>query len=320
MPKITIPALIDMHVHLRQPGGEHKETIASGCAAARAGGFGAVAAMPNTVPPIDSPKLVQYIKNEARGQGCLVYPVAAITVGQKGEALTDFAALHRAGAIAVSDDGLPVQSEALMRAALLRGRACGLPVLAHCEPETEMLARDIFLAGQTGCPVHICHVSTKESVALLRKARAEGVPVTAETAPHYMVPWAAGKMNPPLGDERDVEAIVAGLVDGIIDCIATDHAPHTEQEKASDTPPNGVIGLETALAAVLESLYHPGLMTIEEILLKMRDNPAKILGIPCPPGEFLLDTDCEWQVDPGRFKSKARNTVFPGRTLRGRIL
>lgn len=279
-----------------------------------------MAAMPNTSPPVDSPELVRFVLQKAKGLSCRVYPVAAITAAQQGKILTDFAALRTAGAVAISDDGLPVESEALMETALLRAKQCGLAILSHCEPETDLAEREIFLAKKTSCPVHICHVSRAETVTLLRKAKASGVPVTAETAPHYMVPWATGKMNPPLGNERDVESVLAGLCDGILDCIATDHAPHTAEEKSGNNPLNGVVGLETALAVVLEALYHTKLLSFEGILQKMRDNPARILGIPLPEGSFFLDTDAEWQVTPGCFAGQSSNTAFPGRILRGKII
>lgn len=319
MPKVLHPALVDMHVHLREPGQTYKEDIASGCAAAHAGGFGAVAAMANTVPVIDSPALVRFVLDRARGLPVRVCPVAAVTEGFGGERLTDFAALRQAGAVALSDDGLPIQSEALMKDALMRAHSVGLPLLDHCEPETENAERDLFLARQTGCPVHICHVSRADTVAVLREAKRRGTPFTAETAPHYLVPWASGRMNPPLGDAQDISAVLDALCDGVITVIATDHAPHTAQEKASETPPNGVIGLETAVPVVLEALYHTRRMTLDAILALLCENPARILGIPLPGTTICLDTDRPMAIDPAQFCSRARNTAFAGQTVRGRI-
>lgn len=312
---IRTSPLIDIHVHFRQPGGEHKETIITGANAAYKGGFGAVACMPNTLPPIDSPELVRFIIKLAEEAKVKVYPIAAITKGQKGETLADFEALKKAGAVAVSDDGLPVTNDDVMRKALIEGKRVGLPVISHCEPETQMAARDIRLAEELDCPVHIAHVSLKSTVDEIRAAKARGVKVTAETCPHYLVPWASGKMNPPLAGEKDIQACIDGLTDGTIDCITTDHAPHTAEEKAGETPPNGVIGLETSLSVVLMTLYHTNLMSIDDILLKMRDNPAKILGIPLPVGVIEINTDKLWVAD--NFVSKSANSAFFGKTLKG---
>ncbi|MDR0325339.1 MAG: amidohydrolase family protein [Oscillospiraceae bacterium] len=314
----TVPFL-DLHVHAREPGQTHKETIETACAAAAAGGFGAIAIMANTSPPVDTPEWVRFVREKARGLPVSVYPAAAVTVGQKGEALTDFAALKEAGAAALSDDGLPIRDEKLLREALMRANAVGLPVLLHCEPETEQCEQALYYIKQTSCPAHICHVSLADTVAVLRKARREGVPFTAETCPHYMTA-AFGKMNPPLGTERDIEAVLDALCDGVIDCIATDHAPHTEEEKASDNPPNGVIGLETALAVSLEALYHSGRMPLESVFSLLSENPAVILRVPVPGGVVTIETDREWMVEPGRFASKSENTPFMGKILRGKVV
>ncbi|MCL2083584.1 MAG: amidohydrolase family protein [Oscillospiraceae bacterium] len=319
---VNCPLLIDMHVHLREPGTHsYKETVASGCAAAKAGGFGAVLAMPNTSPAIDSPRLVMQVIELARNAPVRVCPAAAVTVGQKGEELTDFAALKQAGAVALSDDGMPICSERVMQCAMEQAHVAMMPLLVHCEPETEMLERDLHIAKKTGHMIHICHVSKAESVNLLRKFKRKHSPyiVTAETAPHYML-RAKGKMNPPLGCEKDIAAVIEGLCDGTIDCIATDHAPHTREEKSTENPPNGVIGLETAFSAVLEALYFTKLMRIDDIIRKMRDNPAKILGITPPRGQFSVDLDSEWVVNPARFQSMASNTPFGGHKLRGVII
>ncbi len=319
MPIIQTSPFLDLHVHTREPGQTHKETVATACAAAAAGGFGAFAAMANTVPVIDTPELVRYVRNAA-AHGVTVYPVAAVTVGQRGEKLTDFAALKAADAAALSDDGLPLTNEPLLKDALTAANALGLPMLLHCEPETEQAEQAVFLMKKLSCPTHICHVSKADTVAVLRKARREGVLFTAETCPHYMTPNAAGKMNPPLGTERDVEAVLDALCDGVIGCVATDHAPHTEEEKASPNPPNGVIGLETALGVVLEALYHSKRMPLAAVLRLLSENPASVLRVPPPPGILTIDTDAEWTVEPDLFLSSARNTPFRGMILRGKVV
>jgi dihydroorotase len=319
MPLIRTSPFLDLHVHTREPGQTHKETIQTACAAARAGGFGAVAAMANTVPVIDSPEPVRFVLNRALGLPVRVYPVAAVTVGQKGESLTDFAALKEAGAAALSDDGLPVCDDNILREALTRAKKVDLPVLFHCQPETEDCERVLFYAKQLSAPAHICHVSLKSTVDVLRKARREGIEFTAETCPHYMT-GAEGLMNPPLGTESDIEAVLDGLCGGVIDCIATDHAPHTEEEKASVDPPNGVIGLETALAVSLEALYRSGRMPVESVFEKLCQNPARVLRVPAPPGWIEVDTETEWTVDPGSFHSMARNTPFDGRAMKGKVV
>jgi dihydroorotase len=313
----TAPFL-DLHVHTREPGQTHKETLATAAAAARAGGFGAIAAMANTSPVIDSPELVRFVLERARGLPVTVYPVAAVTAGQRGEVLTDFAALKKAGAAALSDDGLPIRDGEILKEAMARSDAAGLPLLLHCEPETEQAEQAVFFAGQTGCPVHICHVSRRETVSVLRGARRRGIPFTAETCPHYMACGASGLMNPPLGTAQDVETVLDALCDGVIDAIATDHAPHTAEEKASETPPNGVIGLETALAVALEALYYTKRMRIEEIFRLLCDKPAAILRKPIPSGWIEIDTDIEWMAE--KFLSMAKNTPFPGKILKGKII
>jgi dihydroorotase len=315
---IQTSPFLDLHVHAREPGQTHKETIASALAAARAGGFGAVTLMANTVPVADTPDLVRFVLDQAAGLPVTAYPAAAVTVGQKGESLTDFAALKAAGAAALSDDGLPIRGETILRDALLRANGLNLPVFLHCEPETEQCEQALFHVKQTGCPAHICHVSLADTVAVLRKARREGVPFTAETCPHYMTTGAAGKMNPPLGTARDVEAVLDALCDGVLDCIATDHAPHTEEEKASSDPPNGVIGLETALAVSLEALYHSKRLPLEKIFRLLNEAPAKILRVPVPRGMIEVDPDSEWAA--GTFLSKSQNTPFPGQILRGKVV
>ncbi|MDR1669087.1 MAG: amidohydrolase family protein [Oscillospiraceae bacterium] len=316
---IQTSPFLDIHAHAREPGQTHKATVADTCAAAAAGGFGAFAAMANTVPVIDTPELVRFVKGAAV-LGVTVYPVAAVTVGQRGEALTDFAALKAAGAAALSDDGLPLTSEKLLKEALTRADALKLPVLLHCEPETRQAEQAVFWIKRLGCPAHICHVSKADTAAVLRKARREGVLFTAETCPHYMTVQADGKMNPPLGTERDVEAVLDALCDGVIDCVATDHAPHTAEEKASPNPPNGVVGLETALGVVLEALFRSGRMPLDSVLRLMSGKPAAVLRVPVPPGVISVDTDAEWVVNPELLLSGAKNTPFAGMRLRGKVV
>jgi dihydroorotase len=316
--KIVVPGLIDMHVHLREPGFEHKETIASGCRAAVSGGFAAVCCMANTRPVNDGAAVTGFIRERAAKAGLArVYPAAAVTRGLAGRELCDFAELKAAGAVAVSDDGLPILDSRLMRRALEGAQHAGLTVIAHCEDpflvaggvmnegpaaralgvagipnaaESIMVMRDIALAELTGAPVHIAHVSTAESVRAIREAKARGAAVTAETAPHYFLLTdeavarlgADAKMNPPLRSEADRLAVREGLADGTIDCIATDHAPHAPCEKAAGLAeaPNGIIGLETALPLAL-TLAADGLLALPELIAKLTLRPARILGVPC---------------------------------------
>ncbi len=331
---VVCPGLFDLHVHLREPGGEHKETIATGTRAALRGGVTTVVAMPNTSPVCDCPEVLAFVRERARrADGARVLPAAAISVGQGGHALTDFALLQKAGAAALSDDGRPVEDDALMRRALLRAYELGLPVLSHCEPETENARRDIRLSEETGCPVHLCHISRRETVEAVRSARARGVKVTAETCPHYFLLTEEAlktfgpnaQMNPPLAAEDDRQAILDGLRDGTISCITTDHAPHTQAEKQSAHPPNGIVGLETLLAASLTALYHTGRLLLPELLKKLTAAPADILGVPlgrltpgAPADVLLFDPDEPWIVRAEDFASKSRNTPFEGMMLRGR--
>ncbi|WP_448382067.1 dihydroorotase [Desulfosoma sp.] len=315
--KWVVPAWVDMHVHLREPGEEYKETIATGTAAAVAGGFGAVACMPNTHPVNDCAAVTEFIRRRAQEQGfCRVYPVAAISKGLKGQELSEFGELREAGAVAVSDDGRPVTNAALMRRALEYARAFDLVVISHAEEEAlsrgghmheglvstrlglqgipaaaeaAMIARDVLLAELTGGRLHIAHVSTEASVWILREAKRRGVAVTCETAPHYFTLTdecvegfdTVFKVNPPLRTRRDVEAVKEGLADGTIDAIATDHAPHSVLEKDTEfqDAANGMIGLESALPLVL-GLIRDGVGDPLDILAKVTCNPARILGIP----------------------------------------
>ena len=314
--KIVIPGLIDMHVHLREPGYEYKETIETGCRSAVVGGFTGVCCMPNTNPVNDCKAVTEYILTKAREAGTArVYPVAAISKGSQGEDLCEYRELKVAGAVAVSDDGNPVMNSQLMRRALEQAKECQLPVISHCEDldlaaggvmnegavatgmglagipnasESIMVLRDIALSELTGASVHIAHVSTMESVRAIRDAKTRDVPVTAETAPHYFTLTDASvkgyntnmKMNPPLRSSHDRDAVRQGLADGTIDVIATDHAPHSSIEKSVEfhQAPNGIIGLETALSLGL-NLVDEGILTLAGLIEKMSTNPARILGL-----------------------------------------
>lgn len=356
------PGLVDMHVHLRDFGQSAKETIATGCRAAAAGGVTSLAAMPNTLPPVDSPEQVAEVLRRAQSAPARVYPVAAVTQGMKGEVLNDFSALKAAGAAAFSEDGRPVASAKLMADAMAKAQRLEMPLLSHCEDlsltaggiihegeisralgvkgvpaasENAATARDIALAASYGLSVHVCHVSTAVSLRMIRAAKRDGVKVTCETAPHYftftdgelMRKNADFRMSPPLRTEADRLAVIEGLRDGTIDAIATDHAPHTPQEKSDFcTAPNGVAGLETSLAASITALVKPGYITLEKLIELMSTAPASILDIPggrLAEGEkadlVLFDPDEEWTVDRERLHGKSQNTPFHGKTLTGRV-
>ena len=355
---ITAPGLIDIHVHFREPGFEYKEDIMSGALAAAAGGFTTCCCMPNTSPVADSPEVIEYILKKAKAASVRVLPIGAVTLGQKGQKLTDFAALKKAGAVALSDDGIPINDEEVMRSALISAKEHDMLIISHCEEEASMAERDVRLAAELDARVHIAHISTAETVDIIRKAKAAGVKVTAETAPHYFSltsdevqkQGANACMNPPLCTKKDVAAIIEGLCDGTIDVIATDHAPHSFEEKSLPVgqAPNGIIGLETALAASLTFLYHTGKLSIERIIDLMSLNPRKILELPIPDNFnatfttegipatvteltevgteviklsdlIIFDPDEEWTVAPSMFKSKARNTPYAGMKLKGRV-
>ena len=357
--------LVDMHVHLREPGFEYKETIETGAAAAARGGFTSIACMPNTKPATDTPERIDYVRRKAaQACGVHVWPIGAVTVGQAGQALTDFEALKHAGAVALSDDGVPVQNANLMRDGLILAHRQNLTILSHCEDadmvknyavnegrvsrqlrlngrpaiaEELMVARDAMLAEETGGAVHICHISTAKSVALVRRYKRKGVQITCETCPQYfsltedeiLSQGSLARVNPPLRTKSDVEAIIEGLKDGTIDAIATDHAPHSAEEKAKPLTeaPSGMVGLETALAVTLTYLYHTGEMNLSDILRKMTINPACILRLPTKgrlsigaDGDMVIfDPDEEWVVEPSQFASRGRNTPFGGKTLKGKV-
>lgn len=353
--KLVLPGLIDMHVHLREPGFEAKETIATGTMAAAKGGFTTVACMPNTKPTLDTKEMVQLVKEKARKEGYVhVLPIGAITERQLGERLTDFGAMQEAGIIGVSDDGVGVQSSYIMKQAMRKAKEHGLPVIAHCEDntlinggavhegtfsakynvpgipsvcESVQVARDILLAEATGVHYHVCHISTKESVRLVREAKKAGISVTAEVTPHHLllcdedIPGldANYKMNPPLRSREDQEALLEGLLDGTIDIIATDHAPHTPEEKARDIrlAPFGIVGLETAFPLLYTHLVRTGKMSLAFLVEKLTSKPADLFGIPAGRLSVgsraditIVDLEQEEAIDPESFVSKGRNTPF----------
>ncbi|HEU0014419.1 MAG TPA: dihydroorotase, partial [Longimicrobium sp.] len=358
---VVTPGLIDVHVHLRQPGQEHKETIRSGARAAAAGGFTAVVAMPNTRPPIDDPAAVGFVRAEGlRAGGARVYPSGAITVGQQGEQLTEFGELQEAGAVTVTDDGKPVVSAGVMRMALEYALTFDLPVSVHAEEPTlsrggsmnegviatrmgiggipnaaedVMIARDLILAELTGGRLHVQHVATRGGVELIRAARAKGIRVTAEAAPHHFTltdaavekHHTAAKMNPPLRSEADRDAVRQGVLDGTLDVIATDHAPHhyDEKEQAFEDAPFGIVGLETAVGIAYTELVATGLIDLPVLVERMSCAPARSMSLPggtlaegAPADVTVLDPRMEWTVDPRQFLSMSRNTPFGGYRLR----
>lgn len=358
----AIPGLVDMHVHLRDPGQTAKEDILTGCCAAAAGGVTSLLAMPNTNPTIDCGEVVRYVREKAKDAKARVYVAASITKGLQSKEPTDLAELKEAGAVGLSDDGRPVVNTAFLRDAMKRAPQYGMTVVAHCEDlflaeggkinEGEIsaqlgvkgipaaaedcgTAREIALAAAEDVPIHICHVSTATSVALIRDAKRRGVKVTAETAPHYFSLTekellrrdADYRMNPPLRTEKDVQAIIEGLRDGTLDAIATDHAPHTPAEKADfEKAPNGSVGMESSLAVGITYLVKTGILTFDELVEKMSVNPARILGIDAGTLRVganadiaLVDLNEEWTVDPDKLHGKSKNTPFKGMTLTGKV-
>lgn len=363
--KIVAPGLVDVHVHLREPGNEDEETVASGARAAVAGGFTAVCAMPNTDPVTDNQAAVGFIVRQSGRAGLArVYPIGAVSLGQRGERLAEFGEMVGAGAVAVSDDGRPVASSHLMRTALEYARTFGIPVADHCEDpglaaggvmheglvstrlglkgipaaaEEIMVARDVLLAELTGGHVHLCHMSARGSVALIREAKERGIRVTAEVTPHHLTLSdqaceeydTHAKMNPPLRETADIAALRGALKDGVIDCIASDHAPHAydEKEAAFDDAPFGIVGLETAFAVAHTELVVSGVFTLPELIRRMSTEPARIFHLPggtlavgAAADVVVLDPALKWTVDPAAFHSKSRNTPFAGRPLTGRAV
>ncbi|MBP3596988.1 MAG: dihydroorotase [Clostridia bacterium] len=360
---LIIPGMIDMHCHLREPGGEHKETIETGSKSAVKGGFTTICPMPNTNPTPDSAIVLEKIINEAKRVNlCNILPFSSVTKGEKGEELVDFEAQLKAGAIGFSDDGMPVKNAKMIRDAIFKANALGSFVSEHCEeksvaagainagkvaeklgvegvlPEAEeiMAARDIVIAETNKLRTHICHISTETTVNTIRSAKQRGVKVTCETCPHYysftveevLNSGVNAKMNPPLREEKDKEAIIKGIQDGTIDSIITDHAPHTAEEKAKGlaTAPNGIIGFETALAATITNLVKPGHISYLDMVRVMSYNPAKILGID--KGEILVGKDADLTIfDPNKkytyteemIVSKSHNTPWIGKELEGQV-
>ncbi len=360
---VVSPGFVDVHCHLREPGREEVETIATGARAAVAGGFTAVCAMPNTDPVTDNQAAVGFIIRQAQiANAARVYPIGAISVGQKGEALAEFGEMIAAGAVALSDDGKPVASAHLMRTALEYARTFGVPVADHCEEPTlakggamneglmsarlglkgipseaeEIMAiRDILLARRTGGHVHLCHMSTRGSVELIRWGKDRHINVTAEVCPHHISLTEEAvedydtnaKMNPPLRTADDVAALQEAVRDGTIDLIATDHAPHhyDEKEREFADAPNGIIGLETALAVNITWLVKPGIIDVPLLVERMSCAPARVFKLPggtlrrgSAADITVFDADAAWTVEPSAFKSKGRNTPYAGQTLQGR--
>lgn len=358
---VAMPSLFDMHVHFRDPGLTYKEDILTGCKSALAGGFTGVACMPNTKPVIDNVETIDYIISKSKGTGVKVYPIATITKDMAGKKLSDFEVLKKAGAIAVSDDGKPVENADVMRKAIKKSYELNIPIISHCEDlniikggiihkgsiskqlgvkgmdrasEDSITAREIALAQAVGGAIHIAHVSTVGSINFIRDAKNRGVKVTCETAPHYLLLThekllqkdADFRMNPPLREQFDVDAMVQAVIDGTVDCIVTDHAPHTKEEKSNfQTAPNGVVGLETSFAGVITALYKTGKVSLERVVQLMSVNPRKILNIPVETikiganaNMFLADINKQWKVIPEELNSKSKNTVFKGMTLTGK--
>ncbi|WP_248926579.1 dihydroorotase [Paenibacillus hamazuiensis] len=361
--KLVTPGLIDMHVHLREPGFEHKETIATGTRSAAKGGFTTVACMPNTRPVIDTVETVKYVLGKAETEGVVrVLPYGCITKNELGRELTDFAALKDAGVIGFTDDGVGVQSAQMMKDAMREAAKLGLPIVAHCEDNTLVegaavsegafarkhglkgipneseaihVGRDILLAEATGVHYHVCHVSTEQSVRLIRQAKQIGINVTAEVCPHHLVLSdedipdsmdANWKMNPPLRTPRDVQACIEGVLDGTIDIIVTDHAPHSEEEKARglQLAPFGILGFETAFPLMYSKFVATGQWTLQFLVERMTQIPAQVFGLPWGTLESgkaaditIIDLETEKAVDPAEFASKSRNTPFTGWKLKG---
>jgi len=362
---LVMPGLIDLHVHLREPGQEEKETIATGSRAAAKGGFTSITAMPNTIPSADSASVISFVKAKSKEEGVVrVYPVGNITKGGAGQELAELADLVEAGAVAFSDDGASILNAAVERYAFQYGKLFNKPFLLHCEDknltadgvmhegtvstklglkgipalaEEVIIARDLLLAEETGARIHLCHLSTKRSLDLFKEAKARGVQVTAEVTPHHLTLTdqevlgynPATKVSPPLRPLHDVEALQEALIEGTIDLIATDHAPHTREEKHQEysLAPFGMTGLETALGVVLTKFYHTGKLSLERIVQLMSVKPAQVLKIPggtlkegSPADLIMVDLNIEWEVREEDFISKGKNSPFIGKKLKGRNL
>ena len=359
--KIVVPGFFDMHVHLREPGREDEETVVTGCNAAANGGFTGIACMPNTEPAIDSAEVLEFIHKQASNHLVDVRVVAAATLGRKGEIISPMAELHEAGAVGFSDDGAAVKTAAILKRSLEYSKMYNLPIVEHCEDESftggamneglnstmlglppipsiseELIVmRDIIVSEYTGGKVHLTHISTKNTVEMIRDAKKKGLNVTAEVTPHHFslsddavkTYDTNTKMNPPLRTKKDVEELLKGLKDGTIDCIASDHAPHSLEEKEAEfeKAPNGIIGLETEIGLALTELYHKKILSLEELIEKMSINPRKILNLPVPDfsegaeANFtILDLNEIWTVDINSSKSKSKNSPFDKKLLTGR--
>ena len=359
--EVLLPGFVDMHVHLREPGFEDKETIASGARAAAAGGFTQIACMPNTKPPLDSPELVQFVRRQATAAGASqVLPIACITEGQQGVRLTDFEALKRAGAVALSDDGKGVQDGGLMRQAMIQAKVAGLAIAIHAEDESiardgvlhksaahrlqqkelpasaesAMIARDLLLAEETGAHLHVCHVSVESAVSLIRWGKSRGIRVTAEVTPHHLLLTdnvvthddAVFKVNPPLRSEHDRLACLEGFLDGTLDMVATDHAPHTKREKEQGIAraPFGMVGIEIVFPLLYTYLVVPGYLSLRELVVRMATRPALSFGLS---GGVIrvggvadivaVDLAKERVIDVQQFFSKGTNTPFAGWSAAG---
>ncbi len=364
---IVCPGFVDLHCHLREPGFEEKETIATGTRAAARGGFTTVCCMPNTSPPLDNPAAIEYLKSKANTDGVVrVLPVGCVSRGRKGQELVAMDELASVGVIGYSDDGDPVFDSNLMRQALEKSRALDLPVIDHCEDkaltkggvineglvsarlglggwpaaaEETIVARDLELAQQTGGRLHIAHVTTAGSVDLIRRAREQGVNVTAEVTPHHLTLTEEkvidfgtnAKVNPPLRTSKDIESLIQGLRDGVIDIIATDHAPHTEEEKQRDfaRAPFGISVFETAFGSLM-SLVHAGHLALTALIFRLTCDPAKIIGdrhgkfgtlaVGASADVTVFDPEKDWLVDTQAFASKGKNTPLAGQTLKGKVM
>lgn len=369
---VVCPGFLDLHCHLREPGFEHKETIRTGTEAAARGGFTTVCCMGNTEPPLDTPAAVEWVQGKANTEALVtVLPIGCITKGRRGHELADMAGLAEAGVVAFSDDGDPVADPQLMRDAMIRSHSLGLPLIDHCEDkalskggvmnegrlaaevglrgipptaEEVMVDRDLNLAKMTGSRIHIAHVSTRGSVELIRRAKEEGVPVTAEVTPHHLTLTEGSilrngrstlldtdaKVNPPLRTEADIEALIGGLRDGVIDAIATDHAPHAAADKdcSFELAASGISGLETAFGCLM-ILVHRGEMSLALLLSRLTNEPARVIGRDGRLGTLktgsraniaILDPEREWIVDSHRFASKGRNTPYDGYKLKGKVM
>nr|WP_041606402.1 dihydroorotase [Halothermothrix orenii] len=362
--KVVIPGLIDMHTHLREPGYEEKETIITGCEAAAAGGFTTIACMPNTRPVADNPATVEYIKSKAREAVVKVLPVGSITKNLEGKELAEIGFLARAGVCGLSDDGNPVMNSEIMRRAMEYARAFDLPIISHCEDldlvgdgvmnegyystilglkpipaaaEEVMISRDIILADFTGARLHIDHLSTRKGVEMVARAKEKGLRVTAEVTPHHLILTDKAvkgynpntRVNPPLRSSEDRAALRQGIKEGIIDVIATDHAPHTFEDKLGeyDYAENGISGLETALSLIYDRLIKTGEISWEDLVRLMVINPSEIVGVKAEGIKryaradiTIFDPDRTWQVNPENFKSKGKNTPFADWELTGKVV